>query len=105
MFAQKGTAAFWQFYDELFAAQEQGLARDALDAIAAKNGVDMDRFRKALDTLKHRAKIDVDLEIARTAGITSAPASLVNGRLLSGAQSAQAFRKVIGLALDEKKTR
>ncbi len=103
VFAQKGTAVFWQFHDQLFAVQEQGIGRDTLEAIAERTGVDMERFRKALDTGKHRSKVDADAALGKAAGITATPVSSINGRLLFGAQSAQAFRKLIKQALDDKK--
>jgi predicted DsbA family dithiol-disulfide isomerase len=39
--------------------------------------------------------VTADLEAARAAGITSTPAFLVNGVLLTGAQPVEAFERLI----------
>jgi predicted DsbA family dithiol-disulfide isomerase len=103
VFAQKGNAAFWRYHDALFEAQETGIGRDVLEAIAAKQGVDMTRFVAALDSHKHRPKVEADVAIATDASISGTPGFVINGYFVSGAQPTQAFRKVIRRALDDKK--
>jgi predicted DsbA family dithiol-disulfide isomerase len=63
----------------------------------------MRRFRAALDSQKHRPKIEADTKIAGDADINGTPAFVINGYYVSGAQSAQRFKKVIRRALDDKK--
>jgi protein-disulfide isomerase len=104
-FAQKGNAGFWRFHDELFEAQEAGIGREELEKIAARVGLDMPRFRAALDSHKHRAKVDADAKQANEAGIDGTPAFVINGYFLSGAQPVPTFRKLIRLALAERKIR
>lgn len=103
VFAQKGNVAFWRFHDALFEAQETGIGRDVLETLAAKQGVDMTQFAAALDSNKHKPKVDADVAIATDAGIMGTPGFVINGYFLSGAQPAPAFRKLIRLALDDKK--
>jgi protein-disulfide isomerase len=103
VFAQKGSAAFWRYHDALFEAQETGIGRDVLETLAAKQGVDMTRFTAALDSSKHKPKVDADIDIANDAGISGTPGFVINGYFVSGAQPAPAFRKVIRRALDDKK--
>jgi protein-disulfide isomerase len=105
VFAQKGSAVFWRYHDALFEAQETGIGRDVLESIAQRMGVDMPRFRRALDSQKHRPKVDADAKIASDAGINGTPSFVINGYLVAGAQSSPAFKKVIRRALDEKKKR
>jgi protein-disulfide isomerase len=103
VFAQKGNAAFWQFHDKLFESQGSagGLERANLEKIAQEVGVDMTKFKAALDTHKHKAKVEADAKIGNEAGINGTPAFVINGYYLSGAQPAAAFKKIINKALKE----
>jgi protein-disulfide isomerase len=99
-FAQKGSAAFWKFHDKLFEAQPD-IQRPKLEAIAQDLGLDMDKFKAALDSGKHKAKIEADSKAGNAAGINGTPAFVINGYFLSGAQPEAAFKKLINRALKE----
>jgi protein-disulfide isomerase len=102
-FAQKGNTAFWKFHDKLFEAQggEEGLKRPNLEKIAGELGLNMDKFKAALDSGTHKAKVDADMKIGNDAGINGTPAFVINGYYLSGAQPAAAFKKLINRALKD----
>jgi protein-disulfide isomerase len=103
-FAQKGNATFWKFHDKLFEAQGSGddaLKRPNLEKFAQELGLDMDKFKAALDSGKHKAKVDADMKIGNDAGINGTPAFVINGYYLSGAQPAAAFKKLINRALKD----
>ena len=103
-FAQKGNKGFWDFHKKLFDAQgnPDGLKRDNLEKIAQELGLDMAKFKQALDSRKHKAKVDADMKLAQKAGISGTPAFVINGYFLSGAQPYPAFKKLITQALKEK---
>ena len=103
VFKLKGEAAFWKFHDALFAAQGSagGLARPALEAEAAKLGIDMTKFNAALDAHTYAAEVDADAKRAGDAGISGTPAFVINGYLVSGAQPLRKFKRTIELALAE----
>ncbi|HET9933901.1 MAG TPA: thioredoxin domain-containing protein [Polyangiaceae bacterium] len=102
-FAQKGSAGFFAYHDRLFAAQDDagGLERENLESIAKEVGLDLTRFRAALDSHRHADKVRADLEIASKAKISGTPGFVINGYFLSGAQPAAAFRRLIRRALGE----
>lgn len=103
--AQKGNDAFWKYHDALFEAQseESGLSRPNLELLAEGLGLDMTRFKAALDDHRHAAKVKADADAADAAGINGTPAFVINDYYVSGAQPAAVFRKVIRLALKDKK--
>lgn len=103
VFEQKGDEAFWKYHDLLFAAQgtPDGLERENLEKLAAQVGVDMAKFKQALDSHTHKAKIDKDGEVASKAGINGTPGFVVNGYFISGAQPFAQFKKIISRALKE----
>jgi protein-disulfide isomerase len=100
-FAQKGNAGFWKFHDKTFEGQEQGIKRERLEAIAQEIGLDMDKFKAALDSHKHKATVDADMKVGSDGGVSGTPAFVINGYFISGAQPAPAFKKVINRALRE----
>lgn len=103
--AQRGNAGFWAYHDLLFAAQseEDGLTRGNLERLASKLGLDMTRFDAALDGHIHSARVRADASAAQQVAIDGTPAFLINDYFLSGAQPAPAFRKLIKLALKDKR--
>lgn len=96
-YAQGGNAKFWKMHDLLFAAQgtPDGLKRPALEAYASQLGLDLARFRQALDDGRHDKAIQADEAIAQQAGIQGTPSFVINGYFVSGAQPLSAFKKVV----------
>ncbi|HWL89625.1 MAG TPA: DsbA family protein, partial [Polyangiaceae bacterium] len=104
-FKQKGSDAFWKMHDLLFENQgnENGLKRESLDKYAQQIGLDMGKWKTALDNQTHKAEVDADAKVAGDAGITGTPAFLVNGYYINGAQPYEKFHKVLDKALAEAK--
>jgi protein-disulfide isomerase len=103
-FAQKGNAGFWKMHDKLFEAQgtsEDAIKRPGLEKIAQEIGLNMDKFKAALDSNAHKAKLEADTKIGNDAGINGTPAFIINGYYLSGAQPTAAFKKLINRALKD----
>lgn len=102
--AQKGVIGFWRMHDKLFAEQAAtGLSREALDGYAKEMGLDMKRWKKALDDHAHQAAVEADAKSADAAGIGGTPGFTINGYFVSGAQPYSSFRRVIERALSETK--
>jgi protein-disulfide isomerase len=102
-YKQKGSDGFWKMHDKLFANQskEGGLKRDALDGYAKEMGLDMDKWKTALDTQSHKPEVDADSKAGDDAGISGTPAFVINGYFISGAQPYPKFKKIIERALNE----
>ena len=95
VFHLKGSEAFWKFHDLAFENQKEGLGREALEGYAKKVGVDMKKFKKALDEKKYRREVKRQMAKARKFGVTGVPGFFINGRFLGGAQPASKFEKLI----------
>ncbi len=101
-FAQKGDKAFWAFHDTLFANQ-QALGRPDLEKYAQEAGLDMARFKKALDAGTHKAAVKADMDAVAKAGAQiGTPSFFINGELVQGAVPFEAFKPVIDKALAGK---
>ncbi len=103
-YEQKGNAGFWKMHELLFANADvrngpDGLKRDALDGYARKLGLDMPRWKKALDGGSHKAQVEADAKAAENAQITGTPVFVINGYVLRGAQPYASFRKMVERAL------
>jgi protein-disulfide isomerase len=101
VFAQQGHDAFWKYHDKLFDNQK-AIERPDLEKYAAEMGIDMARFKKALDEHIHAKTIQDDMAVAEKAGVKGTPAFTINGYFLSGAQPFEAFDKLIKLAKSGK---
>ena len=100
-FAQKGNDGYWKMRNALFEDQKE-LDRQHLEEHAKKIGLDLVKFRAALDGHVHAAAVDADASAARDAKITATPAFLVNDYFLSGAQPLPKFRRLVDRALADK---
>jgi protein-disulfide isomerase len=89
---------FWEYHDALFAHQDK-LDRPALERYAAEIGLDMTRFRAALDEGVLDAALDADADEASRLQLRGAPTVFVNGRRILGAQPLELFREAVDKAL------
>jgi protein-disulfide isomerase len=85
---------FWAYHDQLFANQNR-LGTADLKQHAADLGLDTAKFNACVDGQQSKARVDADLRTGQEAGVDGTPAFFVNGRLLSGAQPFDAFKRVI----------
>jgi protein-disulfide isomerase len=97
-FVQAGNKGFWKYHDKLFANQS-AIKRPDLEKYAEELGLDVGKFKAALDNHTHKAAVEKDMEAAKQAGVSGTPAFTVNGYFVSGAQPFPAFNKVIKLAM------
>jgi len=85
---------FWAYHDRLF-QNNRALGKEDLLRYATDAGLDATRFQACFDERRFKDKVEADLQAARAVGISGTPAFVVNGILLSGAQPAEEFYKVI----------
>jgi protein-disulfide isomerase len=93
---------FWQFHDRLFGDQSK-LGDEDFKVAAAQLGLDTAQFNACVDSHKYKAEIDVDIHAGDEAGVSGTPAFYINGRMLSGAQPFEAFKRIIDEELAAKK--
>jgi len=76
---------FWEYHDALFAHQD-ALDRASLEKYAKDLGLDVARFRAALDADKSEAAVAADIAEASRLGISGTPTFFINGRRIIGAR-------------------
>jgi protein-disulfide isomerase len=85
---------FWQYHDKLFANQ-RALDRASLERYAQELGLDLAKFKAALDGDKFEKQIAADVAEATRVGANGTPNFFINGRNLVGAQPFEAFKSII----------
>ncbi|MFT7580954.1 MAG: protein-disulfide isomerase [Myxococcota bacterium] len=73
---------FWPFHDLLFANQDK-LDRASLEGFAETAGLDLGKFKAALDAGTHAAAVDADLKLGEKVGVSGTPSMFVNGQRVS----------------------
>ncbi len=98
-FAQRGNQGFWRFHDHLFENQAH-IERADLERYAQEQGLDMARFRAALDGHTHQARVRDDMAAADATGAQiGTPAFFINGKFFAGALPFEEFQRRIDAAL------
>jgi protein-disulfide isomerase len=85
---------FWPMHDKLFANQ-QALDRANLERYAQELGLDMGKFKTALDTNKFAKKVEADSAEGMQVGANGTPTFFINGREFVGAQPFEQFKAMI----------
>ncbi len=89
---------YWEMHDRLFAAQGK-LEVESLKGYDKEVGLDTARFDKCLDSGEKAAEVAFHKKAGEDAGVNGTPAFFINGRLISGAQPAEAFKQIIDAEL------
>jgi protein-disulfide isomerase len=92
---------FWPYHDRLFANQQRLTVPD-LKQHAVEVGIDATRFNACLDSHKYAGVVEADIKMGNDAGVNGTPAFFINGRLISGAQPFEVFKKIIDEELSRK---
>jgi protein-disulfide isomerase len=74
---------------------EARLAPEDLKQYASKMGLDTVKFDTCVSNGSHKLAVQRDLDEGTRLGVTGTPAFFINGRLISGAQSFEAFARII----------
>ncbi len=74
-----------------------------LKQTAVDLGLDAAKFNACFDSHKYQSVVDSDAQAGSEAGVSGTPAFFINGRLLTGAQPFENFKRVIDEELAAKK--
>jgi protein-disulfide isomerase len=93
---------FWPYHDRLF-EQQSKLSDSDLKQHAADLGLDTAKFNACVDSHKFKALVEGDTRDGEEAGVNGTPAFFINGRMLSGAQPFESFKRIIDEELAQQK--
>jgi protein-disulfide isomerase len=85
---------FWPFHDLLFQNQRD-LERASLEKYAQKVGLDMAKFRKALDERTYEGAVKADMKLAAEAHVSGTPSVFVGTERVANAIDFEEFSREI----------
>ena len=89
---------FWEMEEKLFANQGKINAQNPmpdLERLAQESGLDMGRFRSAMESHKFKAQIEEDSKYGNSVGANGTPTFFINGHLVAGALPFENFKTII----------
>lgn len=89
---------FWEFHDLAFANQK-ALDRDSLEKYAEQAGLDMVKFKAALDNNIHANTVDAELEMGKKVFVDGTPTMFVNGERVPNPTDPTSIAQAIDKAL------
>jgi protein-disulfide isomerase len=89
---------YWEMHDKLFAVDGK-LEVDNLKRYARDVGLDGDKFDKCLDSGDKAKVVAEHHKAGEDVGVSGTPAFFINGRLISGAQPLDEFKKLVDAEL------
>lgn len=89
---------FWEFHDYIY-ENTDSLSVNDLKGYAAQLGLDTAKFNQCLDSGQNRAKVNQNLNEARTFGFPGTPSFLVNGKKLVGPPTFEVLKSAIDAIL------
>jgi len=98
---------FWEMHDTLYREQSSWSkapnARELFESYAGTLGLNMDQFKKDMDSDKVKQKVDSDRALGDSLGIKVTPMLFINNRPLEPQQkNPEGIRAAINAALNEK---
>ncbi|HTA18446.1 MAG TPA: thioredoxin domain-containing protein [Polyangia bacterium] len=97
--AAQAQGKFWEMHDKMFANQ-QNILRPDLEKYAGEIGLDVGKFKEALDKGTGKATVQADLAAGQKIGVQGTPNFYIDGINLAGAQPFDEFKKVIDKEID-----
>lgn len=91
---QKGLDAYWAFHKKIFENQQQ-ISPENLEKWLTEAGIDMAKYKVAVEKKTHEATIQRHQGLALKFGARGTPAFFINGYFLSGARSLEHFKTMI----------
>jgi protein-disulfide isomerase len=89
---------FWEMHDLLFDRQGK-LGISELESMAQEIGLDVPKFRQAVEEARFKDIIQHDRDEARAFGVNGTPTFFINGHRLSGVQSFENLKKIVEVEL------
>ena len=93
----QGQDQFWAFHDQAYAFGD--IRIPALKSYAQQVGLDTAEFNACLDSGRHRATVENDLNQARSSRLRGTPSFVINGRVLPGPPQYAQLASIIEAAL------
>jgi protein-disulfide isomerase len=92
--AAREQGKFWEMHDRLFANQ-RSLSPALFESTARELGLDVERFKRSLESHSGAARIDADQKLATAVGANATPTLYVNCRRIEGAYPFESIKPLL----------
>jgi protein-disulfide isomerase len=89
---------FWEYHDRLFANQRE-LDRASLERYATEVGLDMAKFKKALDDHVYAKAVEADMKLGEELGVSGTPTMIIGTQRAENPSDFEALSKAIDAQL------
>ncbi len=96
--AANAQGKFWEFHDKLFENQ-QSLGRSSLESYAKELGLDVAKFKAAMDAPETARRVKADLELGKEVAVQGTPTLFINGKRIGNPTDFGEVSKAIEAAL------
>ncbi len=103
--AAAAQGAFWPMHGELLRDTDHRLGPADLERYAQELGLDLDRFRRALEDHDHAGRVSEDVSSADVSGVAGTPTFFINGARHQGAYDVETLTAAIRSALRREQLR
>jgi protein-disulfide isomerase len=98
---EQGNDKFWAMHDRLFAKQQE-LSPAYYEQVAKEIGLDVAKWKAAVDSHKGQGVIQADMSAGSAVGANGTPTFFINGRRLVGAMPFESFKQMIDEELSSR---
>ena len=85
---------FWDMYALMFTHQAQ-LSQAKYQEWAKAIGLDIDKFNQSIQQHRNKNRIDEDMKLADSVGVTGTPTFFINGKIMVGSPGANGWKNII----------
>ena len=100
-YEQGGSDKFWKMHDKFFENQT-GLSPSYYEQVAKEIGLDVPRWKAAVESRSGLAAIQADMSAGSAVGANGTPTFFINGKRLVGAMPFESFKAIIDAELSNK---
>ena len=85
---------YWEMHD-IMLERSPALDSKSLETYAQELGLNMEQFKRDLESMKHKDVIEQDKELAESLDIYNTPTYFINGRKITGNAPYEYLKKII----------
>jgi protein-disulfide isomerase len=92
---EQNNSLFWQYKDLAFENQQDANDIVKMEALAEQLGANMTELKSDIESGKYLSQLTEDAALGTANGIKATPSFIINGELITGAESYSTFKAVI----------
>lgn len=92
---EQNTSLFWKYKDLAFENQQDANNLVKMEALAEQLGANMTELKLDIESGKYLSQLSEDTALGTANGVKATPSFIINGELITGAESYPAFKAIV----------